>query len=76
MGALLVKAQQHSSIRIQDLTKVVIARKRLGLAEKRLVPFEAAWNVASTNGRLMCVSSHFCSRPNENKIRYGYRHRA
>jgi hypothetical protein len=45
------KAQQHSSIRIQDLTKVVMARRRLGLTEKRLVPFEAARNVAYTDDR-------------------------
>ena len=51
MGAPLVKAQQHSSIRIQDLTKVVMARRRLGLAQKRLVPFEAARNVAYTDDR-------------------------
>ena len=51
MGAPLVKAQQHSSIRIQDLTKVVMARRRLGLAEKRLIQFEAARNVAYTDDR-------------------------
>jgi hypothetical protein len=39
--APLVEAEQDSSIRIQDLTKVVMARRRLGLAEERLVPFEA-----------------------------------
>ena len=42
MRAPLVEAEQHGSIRIQDLTKVVMARRRLGLAEERLVPFEAA----------------------------------
>ena len=36
---------------IQDLTKVVMARRRLGLAEKRLVPFEAARNVAYADDR-------------------------
>ena len=41
----LVEAEQDGSIRIQDLTKVVMARKRLGLAEERLVPFEAAGHV-------------------------------
>ena len=44
-----VEAKQDGSIRIQDLTKVVMARRRLGLAEERLVPFEAAGNVTYTN---------------------------
>ena len=44
--APLVEAEQDGSIRIQDLTKVVMARRRLGLTEERLVPFEAAGNVA------------------------------
>ena len=42
----LMEAEQHGPIRVQDLTKVVMARRRLGLAEERLVPFEAAGNVA------------------------------
>ena len=50
--APLVKAEQHGSIRIQDLTKVVMARRRLGLAEERLVlPFETARNVAYPDDR-------------------------
>jgi len=40
--APLVEAKQDGSIRIQDLTKVVMTRRRLRLAEERLVPFEAA----------------------------------
>jgi hypothetical protein len=47
----LVEAEQNGSIRIQDLTKIVMARARFGLAEKRLVPFEAAGHVAYTNDR-------------------------
>jgi hypothetical protein len=46
MRAPPVQAKQDRSIGIQDLTKVVMARSRLGLAEKRLVPFEASWNVS------------------------------
>src|SRR5207247_7602919 len=42
----LMEAEQHGPIRVQDLTKVVMARRRLGLAEERLVPFEAAGHVA------------------------------
>ena len=49
--APLVEAEQDSSIRIQDLTKVVMARRRLGLAKERLVPFEAARNVAYADDR-------------------------
>ena len=41
----LVQAQQYGSIRIQDLTKVVVAWSRLGLTEKRLIPFETPGNV-------------------------------
>jgi hypothetical protein len=37
-----VEAEQDCSIRIQDLTKVVMGRRRLKLAEERLVPFQAA----------------------------------
>src|ERR1043166_9105260 len=45
----LVEAEQDGSIRIQNLTKVVMARRRLGLAEERLVPFEATGNVADAD---------------------------
>src|SRR5437667_12436832 len=58
--APLVEAKQDSSIRIQDLTKVLMSRRRLGLAEERLVPFEAAGNVAYTNDgprAFHCISS-------------------
>ena len=51
MRAPLVEAEQDGSIRIQDLTKVVMARSRLGLSEERLVPFEAAGNVAYADDR-------------------------
>ena len=49
--APLVEAEQHRSIRIQYLTKVVMARRRLGLAEKRLVPFETTWHVSYADDR-------------------------
>src|ERR1700687_12789 len=49
--APLVEAEQHGSIRIQDLTKVVMARRRLRLAEERLVPFEAGRNVVYADDR-------------------------
>src|SRR5436309_9862827 len=49
--APLMEADQHGSIRIQDLTKVIMARRRLSLAKERLVPFEAAGNVAYANDR-------------------------
>jgi hypothetical protein len=47
--APLVEAEQNGSICIQDLAKVVMARTRLGLAEERLVPFEAAGNIPYTD---------------------------
>jgi hypothetical protein len=46
-----MKAEQDRSIRIQDLAKVVVGRKHLGLAEERLVPFEAGRDIACANGR-------------------------
>src|SRR5262245_28252111 len=49
--APLVEAEQDGSIRIQDLTKVVMVRRRLGLAEERLVPFQATYNVADADDR-------------------------
>src|SRR5207253_9403749 len=49
--APLMEAEQHGSIRIQDLTKVIMTRRRFSLAKERLVPFEAAWNVASADDR-------------------------
>src|SRR5204863_2193928 len=49
--APLVEAEQDSSVRIQDLTEVVMARRCLGLAKERLVPFEAARDVADANDR-------------------------
>src|SRR5204863_10135156 len=49
--APLVEAEQDGSIRIQDLTEVVMARRRLGLAKERLVPFEATRDVVYANDR-------------------------
>jgi hypothetical protein len=49
--APLVEAKQDGSIRIQDLTKVVMTRRRLRLAEERLVSFEAAGNVPYADDR-------------------------
>jgi hypothetical protein len=49
--APLVETEQDGSICIQDLTKVAMARRGLRLAEERLVPFEAAGNIAYANDR-------------------------
>src|SRR5713226_1812974 len=49
--APLVEAEQDSSIRIEDLTKVSMARSCLGLAEERLVPFEASRHIAYADDR-------------------------
>src|ERR671910_255592 len=51
VSAPLVEGEQDGPIRIQDLTKVVMARTRLGLAKERLVPFEATRDVAYANDR-------------------------
>src|SRR5437870_7434888 len=49
--APLMEAEEDSSIRIEDLTKVVMARLCLGLAEERLVPFEATRHIAYADDR-------------------------
>jgi hypothetical protein len=49
--APLVEAKQDGSVRIQDLTKVVVARRCLRLAEERLVPFETGGNITYADDR-------------------------
>src|SRR5258705_12730724 len=49
--APLVEAEQDSSIRIEDLTKIGMIRSCLGLAEERLVPFEASRHIAYADDR-------------------------
>ena len=49
--APLVEAEQDSSIRIEDLTKVGMAGLCLGLAEELLVPFEATRHIAYADDR-------------------------
>jgi len=51
MCAPLVEAKQDGSIRIQDLTKVLVARRRLRLTEERLIPSEARWNIPYADDR-------------------------
>ena len=51
MGAPLVEAEQDSSIRIDDLPKVVMGGKGNRLTEQRLVPSEASRHVAYTYDR-------------------------
>jgi hypothetical protein len=47
----LMQAEQDGSIRVHDLAKVVMTRRRLGLAEERLVPPIAVLNVAYADDR-------------------------
>src|SRR5256712_11032717 len=49
--APLVEAEQDSSVRIEDLTKIGMARSCLGLAKERLVPFEATRHIAYADDR-------------------------
>src|SRR5215467_1135618 len=49
--APLVETEQNRAIRIQDLPEVVMAGRRLGLTEERLIPFEADANVADADDR-------------------------
>src|SRR5207237_2246911 len=38
VGAPLVETEQDSTVRVQELAKMVVGRRRLRLAEERLVP--------------------------------------
>ena len=67
MCAPLVEAEQHGSIRIQDLTKVVMARRRFRLAEERLVPFEARGHVSHPDDRPRALHCTL-RRPNEKEF--------
>jgi hypothetical protein len=58
VSAPLVEAEQDGSVRIQDLTKIVMARKRRGLAKKRLVPLEARRDVPYANDRPCAFHPH------------------
>lgn len=51
MRGPLMKAEQDSSITIQDLTPVFMARRRFGLTEKGLVPLKAFGNVSDPDNR-------------------------
>jgi hypothetical protein len=51
MGTPLVEAEQDSSIRIDDLPKVVMGGERLRLTEQHLVPFEAVQHIACRDDR-------------------------
>jgi len=59
--APLVEAQQHGSIRVADLTPVIMTRSRFGLPKERLVPFEAERNVSDADD---CPGAfHLCIGP-------------
>ncbi len=49
MGTPGVKAEQDSSIRIEDLTEVVVSGRCFPQAKERLVPLKTAANVAYPN---------------------------
>src|SRR5262245_16279723 len=51
VGAPLVQAEQDRSIRVEDLTKVLVSGGRLRLAEQRLVPPEAARHILHPDDR-------------------------
>src|SRR6266404_2837539 len=51
MGTPLVQAEQDRSIRIEDLTEVIMGGSRLRQAKQRLVPLEAARHIANANDR-------------------------
>ena len=68
MRALLVEAEQDSSVRIEDLTKIGMVRSCLGLAEERLVPF---WHIAYADDRPGAFHDVFSRRPNARAQRRG-----
>jgi hypothetical protein len=51
VGAPLVKAEQDRSIRVEDLTEVVMGGSRLRQAKQRLVPLEAASRIGNGDDR-------------------------
>jgi hypothetical protein len=51
VGAPFVETEQNSSVRIEELTKLVVRRCRLRLAEERLVPLEARADVVHPDDR-------------------------
>jgi hypothetical protein len=51
MRTPLVKAEQDRSIRVEDLTEKLMGGSRLRYAKQRLVPLEAAGDIANTNDR-------------------------
>ncbi len=51
MGTPLVQAEQDSSIRIDDLPKVVMGGECLRLTEQSLIPFEAVRDIAYPDDR-------------------------
>lgn len=60
MRAPLVETKQDGSIRVADLTPIVMSRSRFGLPEERLVPFKADRYVFDADDRpcaLQCASS-------------------
>jgi hypothetical protein len=60
MRTPLVKAEQDRSIRIDDLTKVIMGRSRLRQPKQRLVPLEAASHVANANDRPGALHGSSC----------------
>ena len=51
VSAPLVETEQNSSIRIEELAKMIMRRKRSRLTEQRLIPFEATRHVANSYDR-------------------------
>ncbi len=51
MSTPFVKAEQDGSIRVEDLTEVVMGGSRLRQAKQRLVPLEADRHVANSDDR-------------------------
>src|SRR6185503_18674472 len=51
MSTPLVEAEQDRSIRVEDLTEVVMGRSRLRQPKQRLVPPKAASHISNTNDR-------------------------
>src|SRR5215813_10829844 len=59
----LVEREQDGSVRIRDLTEVVMFRRLLGLAKERLVPLEAPRDVPYADDRPCAFHRIFGSRP-------------
>jgi hypothetical protein len=74
MGTPLVEAEQNSSIRVKDLSEVMMCGRCSQLTEQRLIPFETSRYIAYSNDGpyalhrvFSCETRHKEKAPNSNE---------